>query len=326
MPADLSIVICTYNGAGRLPPVLDALAAQRSPEGFAWDVLVVDNGSTDGTRTGVDAAVASGSLPGLRHVFETQAGLTSARLRGVRETEAPWIAFVDDDNLLEPGWVAAVAQAIAAHPEAGGIGGEVRLDWEVPPPAYLAKFGFCFAQQDVGPHARRCDSLAGAGMVLKREALTASGWTTKPLLADRTGTSLVSGGDVEIAQRVRAAGFSLWLTPGAVLRHRIPRERMTRRYLFEINVQLGISSAVVGVLTWPGDWASWLSMARRERARWFRTARRGLVWSMLRRRELTEAVAWACFARGYARGVARCLLLPPAERDRLLGAGAARDS
>ncbi|CAA9527707.1 MAG: hypothetical protein AVDCRST_MAG31-2085 [uncultured Sphingomonas sp.] len=322
---DLSVVICTYNGAQRLPAVLDALVGQRASEDFSWEVVVVDNGSTDGTRLIVEAFAASDLLPSLRYVPEPEPGLTAARLGGVRRTAAPWIAFVDDDNLLEPDWIAAVARAIGSHPDAGGIGGEIRLEWEAPPPAYLRPFGFCFAEQQVGPAERRADSLAGAGMVLNREALVASGWVDGPLLSDRTGKSLVSGGDVEIAQRVRHAGYQLWLTPAAVLRHRIPRERTTRRYLFEINVQLGISSAVMGVLTWPGDWRSWRQMAAGERARWLRTVRRGLFWSALRRRELTAAVAWACFARGYARGVRRCLALGPTERERLLGAGAARD-
>jgi glycosyltransferase involved in cell wall biosynthesis len=321
---DLSVVICTYNGAKRIPAVLDALAEQRCAPGYSWEVAVIDNGSTDDTASQVTAA-AQKLLPSLRYIVETKPGLTAARLRGVRETQAPWIAFVDDDNLLEPGWLAAVAEAIAAHPRAGGVGGEIKLDWEAPPQAYLQKFGYCFAEQTVGPAERRSDSLAGAGMVLKREALVTSGWAEQPLLADRTGKSLVSGGDVEIAQRVRAAGYELWLTPAAVLRHRIPASRMTRRYLFDINVQLGISSAVVGVLTWPGDWPSWVSKAVQERARWFRIALRGLFWSALRRKELTEAVAWASFARGYARGVRRCLDLPLSERQRLLGAGAASD-
>ena len=130
---------------------------------------------------------------------------------------------------------------------------------------------------------------------------------------------------MEIAQRVRAAGYSLWLTPEAVLRHRIPASRMNRRYLFGINFQLGISSAVVGVLTWPGDWSSWHRMARRERLHWIRIAARGLFWSALRFRQITEAFAWTCFCIGYARGVSRCLKLPEHERKRLLGTGAASD-
>jgi glycosyltransferase involved in cell wall biosynthesis len=87
-------------------------------------------------------------LPELRYVLEPILGLTAARLRGARETTAPWIAFVDDDNFLDSGWLEAIARTIGVHGEAGGIGGKVVPDWEVPPPAYLKEFGFCFAAQD----------------------------------------------------------------------------------------------------------------------------------------------------------------------------------
>ncbi len=206
----------------------------------------------------------------LRYVFEPVPGLTAARLRGARETTAPWIAFVDDDNFLEPTWLEAVTRAIGMHGDAGGIGGKVILDWEAKPPRYLKEFAFCFAAQDHGEADCIVDSLAGAGMVISRRALQDCGWLDQPLVADRVGAKLTSGGDVEMAQRVRAAGYDLWFVPDAVLRHRIPAGRMTRRYLFRINRELGTSSAVIGLLTWPEDWQSWQRMAHDRRRHWYR--------------------------------------------------------
>jgi glycosyltransferase involved in cell wall biosynthesis len=319
-PPEISVVVCTYNGAERLPAVLDHLAAQEPPADLAWEIVLVDNASTDGTRA-VAASVQTGALPSLRYIYEAAPGLTPARQCGVRASRGAWIAYVDDDNLLEQGWLAAIRQAIRDHPDAGGIGGEIVLDWPVPPPGYLRPFGFCFAEQTVGPCDRQCDNLAGAGMVLKREALLASGWLDQPLLGDRTGDKLVSGGDVEIAQRVRAAGYNLWLTPAARLRHRIPDHRMSRSYLFRINFELGVSSAMIGLLTWPSGWTGWRAHTRASQADWRRKVRRGLADALRRRRGLTEAIAWASFARGYNRGIDRCLELSLTERGRLLGAG-----
>lgn len=318
---EISVVICTYNGAGRLLSVFEHLAAQQCPEGLSWDVLVVDNASSDRTREIVESFAQTGLVPALRYVYEAKPGLTAARLRGVRETESPWVAYVDDDNLLQADWIAAIGRAIRNHPDAGGIGGQVVLDWEAPPPAYLRPFGFCFAEQKVGGTDSRADSLAGAGMVLRRDALLASGWVRQPLLGDRTGRKLVSGGDVEIAQRVRAAGYSLYLAPEARLLHRISADRMERRYLFRVNFELGISSVVIGVLTWPGDWNSWCKQARAARADWFRRASVGLAYALRNRSGVTEAVAWASFAFGYSRGMARCERLLRPEQERLLGAG-----
>jgi GT2 family glycosyltransferase len=226
----IDVVICTYNRASNLHDTLSALSAQRVGPGVKWSVLVVDNASTDHTADVVGTHRARQVLPGLRRVFESG---------GVRETGAPWIAFVDDDNRLEPGWLQAVAEAIRSHPQAGGIGGRVVLDWEQPPPDFIKSFGFCFAEQETGHFACEVGSLVGAGMVVRREALAECGWLERPLLGDRIGKRLVSGGDVEIAQRIRVAGYPLWYTPEAVLRHRISRDRLSRRYLLRVNYGLG---------------------------------------------------------------------------------------
>jgi glycosyltransferase involved in cell wall biosynthesis len=309
----IDVVICTYNRAAGLDAVLSALSQQSPALDVAWSVLVVDNASTDVTADVVDAHISRQLLPGLRRVRENEQGLTPARRRGVLETSAPWIAFVDDDNLLEPAWLDAIAQAIRSHPQAGAIGGRVVLDWEQPPPAYFKRFGFCFAEQEPGGAACELNSLAGAGMVVSRKALVECGWLERPLLADRVGRRLVSGGDVEIAQRIRGAGYPLWYTPEAVLRHRIPRDRASLRYLLRVNHGLGGSEALVSALTWPGDWPSW-----RRTAQWrsikavARVLRRSSGWA--------DALVSLSFAIGFSRGVNTYIAMAAEEREELFGA------
>ena len=321
-PPAIDIVICTYNRASCLDAVLTTLALQTCDDEVRWGVLVVDNASTDATAEIVASHRAKGALPALRYVLEPTLGLTAARLRGARETKAPWIAFVDDDNFPDSTWLEAIARAIHRHGDAGGIGGKVVLDWEVRPPAYLNEFGFCYAIQDHGAADCIVDSLTGAGMVLNRRALLESGWLDQPLVADRTGTKLTSGGDVEMVQRVRAAGYDLWFIPDALLRHRIPARRMTRKYLFRVILELGTSSAVMSLLTWPKDWASWHRMAQDGRRHWYGLAMRGLKHAIRRRTGLTPAIAWACHALGYARGVRQCDRLEESGRIKLLGVAA----
>jgi glycosyltransferase involved in cell wall biosynthesis len=323
-PKTIDVVICTCNRASQLDETLTALARQTQSAAVSWRALVVDNASTDATAAVVEKHRANGRIPALRRVFESEQGLTHARRRGVRETDAPWIAFIDDDNLLEHGWLEAVSHSIQAHPEAGGIGGRVILDWEVPPRDYVGPFGFCFAEQNGGDQDCIVDNLAGAGMVLRRSALVESGWLDRPLLADRVGKRLISGGDAEMAQRVHAAGYSLWFTPGAVLRHRIPPSRTTRQYLFRINFALGKSEALVSALMWPRNWESWHAMTKVRRRRWRQIVVRGFFDALRRRLGITEATAWACFALGFVQGVRNCNSLTPTEREGLLGAAAPR--
>jgi len=310
---NIDIVICTYNRAANLDEVLSALSAQRVGSDVIWSVLVVDNASTDATAEVVEAHRFHRLPPSLRRVVESEQGLTPARRRGVQETTAPWIAFVDDDNLLAPGWVDAIAQAIRSHPEAGGISGRVVLDWEEPPPNFLEGLGSCFAEQELGEAAREIDDMVGAGMVVRRRALVECGWLQCPLLADRVGKRLVSGGDCEIVQRILGAGFQLWFTPDAVLRHRISKSRTSWRYLLRVMYGLGGSEARVSALVWRGDWRSW-----RRTAQWRSLKRLGRPFSQ--RQGLIRTLAWLCYGVGFARGVLACIRMVPTQRQALLGA------
>jgi glycosyltransferase involved in cell wall biosynthesis len=320
----IDVVICTYQRADELDLALRALAAQSDTSRIDWAVLVVDNNSSDATAEVVDRHVAAGVLPGLRRVLETEQGLTPARRRGLLETGREWVAFVDDDNLLDPGWLAGVAGAVRDRPEVGAVGGRVVLDWPVPPPPYVAEFGFCYAEQDHGPVGRAVEHLNGAGMVLRRAALLESGWLDEPLLADRVGRRLVSGGDVEIAARVRACGYLLWYAPECVLRHRIEVERASRGYLLRVAAGLGAAEPLISLITWSGDYPSW---RRQAWVTWATRARRAmwrLVVAALRPSGFTAAAVWTTYAVGALRGTLAVLRLDDQRRKLLQGVAAPR--
>lgn len=322
LSARLDVVICTFNNAAGLAQALDHLARQEGAAAVDWRVTVVDNASTDDTPAVVERARAAFPVP-LRIVREPRQGLTWARLRGVRETDGAWIAFVDDDNLLDRRWIAAVALTITERPLAGGVGGRVLLRWDRPPPQSALDFGFCFAEQDLGVAPRAVESLVGAGMVLRREALAACGWLDEPLLADRIGRSLISGGDVEIALRVRAAGYELWYAPEARMEHRQSAGRSTRRYLLRIARALGATAAPVSLLGWAGDYPTWRAAQRAVTAAQLRQAWRGLAWSLIHRRRLTAAAGWLSLALGHWFAVRSVERMPGPQRDRLMGKAAA---
>jgi glycosyltransferase involved in cell wall biosynthesis len=316
----VDVVICTFNNAAGLDEALGRLSAQHEP-GFAWSVIVIDNASTDRTPE-VARAWAARSGPAIRYVREPRRGLTPARLRAVRETDGEWIAFVDDDNLLDPDWLAAMGAAIRARTRAGAIGGRVSLLWDSPPPLSAHDFGFCFAEQELGEAAKPVESLVGAGMVVRRAALQASGWAEGPLLPDRVGKSLISGGDVEIALRVKAARYELWYEPAARLQHRQRAARATRRYLLRMNRALGVTAAAVSLLGWPGDFEGWRRTQQSVAADRMAQAWRGLAWSLRTQRRITAALGWLSFAWGLRAGVAAVARLPHAARAALMGKAA----
>jgi GT2 family glycosyltransferase len=253
----LDVVICTYNRAADLDRCLNALGRQDPVEGD-WRVTVIDNNCTDRTADVVDAHVREGRIPGLTRRVERRQGLTPARQAGVRESEAEWVAFVDDDCLVASDWVAEAVRFAASRPEAGGFGGRVRPDWGRPPPEHLSRHAWLFAAQDHGGEARRVESLVGAGVVLNRRALAEVGWTAEPYLADRTGLGHVSGGDVEICFRLAAAGRLLWYVPSLRIDHLIAPSRQRLRDLLGLARGLGAGAELVSLMGssdpagWPG--------------------------------------------------------------------------
>lgn len=243
MQPTIELVICTYNNASLLDRALECLSRQTEVS-ERWSVLVVDNNCTDETPAVVERHRAEGRIPGLRRVVEARQGLTAARLCGVRRTEAVWLAFIDDDCFLAEDWVEQALRFAEAHPACGAFGGRNVLMWEVPPSALLAKYASVYAEQDHGPEPKllpRRALLAGAGMVIRREALLRTGWSEAQHLGDRHGKSLTSGGDEEIVLRLRKAGFALGYTPACVLQHYITQRRISEKYLIDLFYEFGVA-------------------------------------------------------------------------------------
>jgi GT2 family glycosyltransferase len=260
---ELDVVICTYDNPVQLDLVLTALAGQQGA-GPGWSVTVVDNNSGPQTREVVARHERDGVIPGLRRIVEPEQGLTPARLCGVRSSTGRWIAFVDDDCMLDDRWVAGALAFAAAHPDCGGFGGRVTPEYPEGAPSIMSRYGWAFAEQDLGEQPTEVDCLVGAGMVLNREALHASGWPHGPYFADRVGGKLVSGGDVEIALRVAATGRKLWYTPTCSLRHVIPGRRTTTRYLVRITRGLGVSFSLAQALVAPPSRRAWMRASARD--------------------------------------------------------------
>lgn len=104
--------MCTRNGADTIAEQLDALATQEAD--IAWELLVVDNGSTDATVE-IVRAHDMGSIPVRVVDAHARAGLSFARNVGVDSARAKSIAFCDDDDVVGPTWVAAMHDALLDH-------------------------------------------------------------------------------------------------------------------------------------------------------------------------------------------------------------------
>jgi glycosyltransferase involved in cell wall biosynthesis len=246
----VSLVVCCHNSAGRLPPTLAHLAAQHANEGLAWEVIVVDNASTDDTaQVALSAWPAVHPAP-LRVVREPQPGLSFARQRGFQESRYEIISFIDDDNWVCPEWVQLVAEVMAAHPEVGACGGWPEEVCEVEPPVWFERYKTAYA---VGPQAEQAGVMAGqwaclggAGMCIRYSAwqqLLDRGF--RHILSGRKGASLASGEDIELMYALRLAGWKLWYEPRLRMQHFIPAGRLQWSYL--LRMRRGGGASTVGL-------------------------------------------------------------------------------
>ena len=227
----VSVVICCHNSSQRLPQTVQHLLDQKVAEDINWEVIIVDNASTDDTsQVALSSWTADYPVP-LRVVCEPRLGLTHARYRGLATANYEIISLVDDDNWLCPSWIETVSRVMGQQPEVALCGGASEPLYDEDPPEWFHRFVQYFAigpQGDVAGNVtwtRGC--LWGAGLNIRKSAwmgIVNDGFS--PLLVDRQGGRLSTGGDTELCYALRLAGWQLWYEPSLVLKHVIPRSRL----------------------------------------------------------------------------------------------------
>lgn len=239
--AGVTILVCTYNGAARLPETLRHLAQQQVPAGQPWEVLLVSNASTDETlRLAPRLWAELGAPAPLRVLNEPKPGKENALVQGFDEAAGEYVCIVDDDNWLYPDYIARVCATMGAHPEIGVLGAFAEGAFEVAPPAWFAQFQAVYA---VGPAAAQSGPLhqldayiAGAGSVVRRsgwQRLRANGF--KFTTSVQRGAVLSGGEDVELCHALRLAGYTLWYDERLRFRHFMYKNRLTWDYLFRMG-------------------------------------------------------------------------------------------
>jgi glycosyltransferase involved in cell wall biosynthesis len=250
----MSFIVCTFNGAARIPDVLRHLANQVVPAGVEYEVVLVDNASTDDTAGIARRCWLTLDAPAeLRVVHEAQPGLSFARVAGIRAARFDILSFVDDDNWVAEDWCRRALERMRADPTLGAVGSRGVPEFSgFAPPVWFAKYQAAYA---VGPQThrrgRRLVKLYGAGLTVRKAALGALdtlGYTLA--LAGRVGTALSAGDDTELCFALGIAGWRLEYDPELVFRHVIPAKRLEKSYLLGLYRGFGRSSVTLDLYLW----------------------------------------------------------------------------
>jgi Glycosyl transferase family 2 len=247
----VSVIICSHNPRpDYLDRCLAALEHQTLPKD-QWELVIVDNASAPEKAPLRTLAWH----PRARIVSEPKLGLTPARLRGIRAAKGELLVFVDDDNVLDPDFLEIALHIGRERPFLGAWSGQCRPEFEQPPPDWTKRYWGSLVirqfEQDVWSNLPRLpDTLpCGAGLCIRRQAaehylfLHESG--KRSFQFDRTGSSLLSGGDNDLAACACDIGLGVGLVASLQLTHLIPQVRLTEAYLTRLLEGITLTSLIL---------------------------------------------------------------------------------
>jgi glycosyltransferase involved in cell wall biosynthesis len=240
--AGVSVIICCYNSKDDIIPTLEHLLKQNIPPNINWEIILVDNNSTDDT-----AAIAQYFWKKLPHeitplhiINEPCAGLSFARKTGINAAKYQYLILCDDDNWLSPMYVKRTFEIMRSNKTIGALGGWSEPAYHESIPQWITNMPRYFA---IGKQQSKTginnNYLYGAGLVIRKDAfLKMESTSFQFLLSDRKGKALSSGGDVELCFALRLLNYQLWYDDSLYFKHFISDNK--KSYAYFLNLRKGI--------------------------------------------------------------------------------------
>src|ERR1700682_656981 len=240
---DFSVVICTYNRVSSLGKTLESLSQMSVPSDLKWEVLVIDNNSTDTTRQQVATFIERSRL-NMRYIFEPRTGKSFALNTGIAEAKGHIVAFTDDDVQVTAEWLQELAVTFREF-DCIGVGGRSipvwnglrRPDWLVTVGPHRLSSG-PILDFDFGDEAEPLPvSPWGLNMAFRRLAFEKYGLFRTDL--GPSGSRRILAEDTEFGRRLIRSGEKIIYSPKAAVFHPVGRERITRKYFLSAYFNLG---------------------------------------------------------------------------------------
>lgn len=258
IPMKVTIAICTWNRSRLLNQTLASLQSLDVPKGIEWEVVLVDNNSTDDTR-----AVAEGfqeSLP-LRYVFEAQQGHAVSRNRAIAESSGDLIIWTDNDVQVSPKWLKNYCDGVRQFPDAAFFGGKINPIFESGRPSWLTatweKCRCVYAYRDLGNQVFPFPSDQfpyGANFAVVKRVQEQFPFDVH---TGRSQNQLLGEDEISVLKRIATAGYQgIWL-PDVSVDHLIPADRATSGYVGQYFVGQGQANVLRDKAKYGGRWQAW---------------------------------------------------------------------
>ncbi len=236
----ISAIICTHNREGYIGAAIDSLLAQDFTD---FEVLVVDNGSSDRTREIIEYRL---SHPCLKYIWEPTIGLSVARNTGASTAQAEILAYLDDDAIATPQWLSVLHNAYQNNQKLAIAGGKVTLIWPEnrPHPNWLSpNLASNLGAYDLGNESLNINTPGltprGLNYSIRRSFLEQIGGFDTNL--GRIGKKLLSNEELHVTEQALQQGWQVAYLPTALVAHNVAPERIKTTWFLERGWWQGIS-------------------------------------------------------------------------------------
>jgi len=240
---DISVVICTHNGAKTINRAIQSLIKQSLPQN-TFEILIIDNASTDNTEAVVRRL---NDVKNLRYFFEPKLGLSNARNKGWMNAEGKYVAYLDDDAIAGPDWLERILNAFLSVPTAGAVGGKVDPVWEVAPPPWvndlLKRFLSLLDWSETPVVLDDRQYLVGTNICFPRMILDK--YSGFPADLGRKGKTLISNEEIELIKKIKKDNYAVYYDPRIRVEHIINSSRLKPNWFRRRFFSQGISDAIL---------------------------------------------------------------------------------
>ena len=243
----ISVIICCYNSADRLPETLKHLAIQVVPPEIQWEIIVIDNASTDDTA--MIAAIECDKYPSIAHRYkildEPVPGKNYAFEKGINESAYDLILTCDDDNWLNYNYVETCFNIMQSDISIGALGGTGEFEPEQPAEPLIIPFKNNFVNGE--QHWAKTDHwVYGAGSVYRKKIFTdLKKLSWQQITSGRLGTKLISGEDVEICFMFYLLGYKIVASNSLLFKHFVPKKRQDLKYVLRMAYWSGYTNVLL---------------------------------------------------------------------------------
>lgn len=239
----ITVIICTYNREKYIGQLLDSLAKNDYPESD-YEIVLVNNNSTDNTRLICERFAANHQNISFRYVEEHEQGLSAARNRGIKEAKGDIVIYVDDDALVDSDYIRTYAEHFSSFPETMAAGGPIEPLYETAEPSWMSPYtkALLTAWMNYGDKVREYPSgrfPGGGNAAYRKSVFDKVGLFNTDL--GRKGTALLASEEKDIFDKMRQLGMRVLYLPTPVLHHIIPQAKLEEPYFDRLTLQIGRS-------------------------------------------------------------------------------------